>query len=726
MNRCDDNNWDDWETYDLSTPVPTLEDLQEFRVEARSTYRNGVLPAPVRDLRKTSHGRKILREHGRTDKRARNSADGLRPFVFWDGEGVSTLPPVRWHDYILFGCSLGDSIQGVSLSTLDCLDLMLDVEKRNPDVIHVGFAFKYDAEMICRDVPRKFMQRMLSKRVVHWRGYRLEYLPGKWFQVSRNKTVCRIWDVFGFFQQSFVSTLRNLFGKLPAFDEIASGKDDRNGFRYEDLESKIKPYWKSELEWGVKLVERLRRLLYEADLCITQWHGPGAIANHLFTKNGVKRHKNDNIQRQISDAARYAFTAGRFEPFRIGRANCKIYAYDINSAHPTGMAELPSLTGEWRRVERPGDVSDVGIYRVTFDAFAGTEPLYDRRLTYPQPLPHRDSKMLVSYPCQVSTWIWASELRALQRYGVCTGELLIHEGWELEYDPDDKPFRFIYDLYEKRQHYKSIGEAVQIAYKLGLNSLFGKTAQRVGWNEETGKIPQWHQLEWAGMITANTRALLWEGIMQAAKKGSLVSVDTDAVYSTEPLDLPCGAGLGKWEYEVLDDLVYLQNGIYFKLENGEWKQKFRGLDPDSLSIDDALRWFDSNSLYVPNPYTQFAAGRSGMRDPMLDRWHGLQIEGRTTRFVGSKAAFAGDEARRCRWETEPRVVHLGTKGKRVHYWERCDSCLKGQHYGSEGFHDLTLPTHRPLDGIESNQHFIPWAMMGENPWRDKQDEMFYT
>lgn len=718
--------------------IEDLESTDEIVVD-RPTFKNKRLPAPVHELRRSEMGKALLRERGRRDPHVYRARDGLRPFLFWDGEGV-TLDDGS-HHYILFGSSSGHYIQGRSLGTMECLDLLLQCEMDNPDAYHVGFAFKYDVEMILFDLPRVKMERLHKGNATYWRNYRLEYFPGKWFQVSSRRgnklIVCKVWDIFGYFQQSFVSALRDMFGQQKIFDEIASGKDSRSGFQYDDLESHIKPYWRNELEWGVKMVERLRELLYAADLKIVHWHGPGAIANFLFKKHNIKKDKNEELPPHITVAAQYAFTAGRFEPFKLGHACSKIYVYDLNSAHPTGMRQLPSLSGEWHKVDYPGQVSDTGIYRVSFDAFAGGEVMYDERLVWPQPIPHRDHKSLVSYPAQVATWLWSPELHAIKKHGVMKGKLRIHEAWELDYDPGYRPFDFIGDLYDKRLHYKRAGEHVQMAYKLGLNSLFGKTAQRVGWTEDKRKIPEWHQLEWAGLITSNTRALLWEAIMLAARKGSLVSVDTDAVFSTEPLDLPMGDGLGMWDYKVYDDMVYVQNGIYWLLKDGKWKQKFRGLDPDSLTVEQAIKWFAATNLRVPNPYTQAAkALGSGIErdarrghDPMMHSWEQLlKIEGTTTRFIGSKAAFAGDESRRCRWETEPRIINVGTEGKRLHFWERCKACLRGDVYADNGFHDLTLPAPFPTGGQLSYPHFIPWRLLERKgtPWQDLQDEMFYT
>src|SRR5439155_25190753 len=102
------------------------------------------------------------------------------------------------------------------ISTLDALRFMLDVERDNPDAIHVAFAFSYDTEMILKDVPPQKMRTLYKKGVMKGEGYRIEYRKEKWLQVSHTsslpaaadaedalsastvegtKTVIRVWDV---------------------------------------------------------------------------------------------------------------------------------------------------------------------------------------------------------------------------------------------------------------------------------------------------------------------------------------------------------------------------------------------------------------------------------------------------------------------------------------------------------------------------------------------------
>lgn len=705
--------------------IAELEDAADDTIVVRPTFRNGGLKEKVHELRKSNLGREILRQHSRNGRHAYSGSD--RPFVFWDGEGFTDTR--GQHHYILFGCGPDKFVASPSLGSLECMQLMLKVESENPEAIHVGFAFKYDAERILIDVPRKIMERVHKENHAFFGRYRIEYFPGKWLMITGpyngRKVTCKIWDIFGFFQQSFVAALRSLFPDpeyADEFNEIEKGKKHRSNFNYGELDTMIKPYWESELKWGVRVIDHLRKLLYEADIKISMWHGPGAIANYLFKSNGIIAHKDETVPVHIANAAQFAFAGGRFEPFKLGRSRCKIYVYDLNSAHPSGMAKLPSLNGaKWLPVSNPGEVSKVGIYRVTYNFF-GAMPFHESSLLMPQPFFHRDQSSLVSFPSNVQTWIWSPELYAFLRTMPNAMKMItIHEAWELQHDESVQPFAFINEMYEKRQYYKSRGEHVQMAYKLGLNSLFGKTAQRVGWNESERRIPQWHQLEWAGLITSNTRALLWDAIIQAAKLDALVSVDTDAVFSTEPLDLPISNKLGEWDYEVYEDMVYLQNGIYWLLrKDGTWKSKYRGLDPDSLTVDTALDWFRETDINIPF-YSDGEFSPSAYQ-----RWRQLQITGRTTRFVGSKAAFHGDELRRGNWYTEPRTVNVGTMGKRLHFAQCCRACLSGV-TGDNGFHDLTLAGPSPIGGPVSFPHFIPWRdLKGGAPWEDLQDQMYFT
>lgn len=643
-----------------------------------------------------------------------------RDFVFWDGEGARTPAGDRKPTaYVLLGNSTGQRITGPSLSTLECLQFITRQGRLNPGKIHVGFAFDYDTNMILRNLsPRQF--RVLKENGwVHAYGFRIEHVPNKWLQITeygdaypvnpRDKTTVRIADVFGFFQQSFVKACKSYIPKHPLMSElgkIEEGKDARNTFTYEMIEY-ITEYWETEIQLGLALVEELRNLLYGADLKITRFHGPGALANYTYLRNGIARHKNNhaNTKRgdgaQIYKAARYAYAGGRFELFRMGRITGPIYGIDINSAYPYGISQLPSLSeGNWDYVAMPETVEPFGVYHVSFKLPGASHKAL--RTLAPGPLFHRDRNGEITFPWRTNGWYWSPEVEKLkQLYPDATIlEGWVYSGWKT------LPFEFVAESYALRRAMKAAGIGSEKALKLMLNSLYGKMAQRTGW-ERTGKAPTWHQLEWAGWVTSNTRRMLYD-VMWQIPRGQLIAVETDGIYTTtDPatLGIVDSRELGGWEITEYDEILYLQSGTYFTRQGKEWKAKYRGLDPHSLdrvAAEEYLR-------------------RCGPRE----EW--APIEGNTTRFVGYRAALFREDQNRgpmkvhhCAWETDKKDVSVGRQGKRIHYGN-CLACANGATAYDEA-HELRINPRAYASDVKSYPHDIPWIDRDRAKWRELAEE----
>lgn len=165
-------------------------------------------------------------------------------------------------------------------------------------------------------------------------------------------------------------------------------------------------------------------------------------------------------------------------------------------------------------------------------------------------------------------------------------KIAIEEGWRL-YPEEERVFAdWLLELAEKRvsakhaasrtegeEHYRH--KAIERAYKLSLNSIYGKTIQTVG------NCPTLCPI-WAGLITAYTRARL---LANAAKTDidNLVCFATDGLFATEEIDVePKGTGLGEWELAATGvDLRLYQSGCYGAFDAGgnlRDTAKFRGLN----------------------------------------------------------------------------------------------------------------------------------------------------
>lgn len=638
----------------------------------------------------------------RRDNRQRGAGRILpndKEFIAWDGEGM-TLDGV--HRYVLFGNSTGsrlkiDDAMPIGLDVRDLLHFIVDEGMAHPDAWHVGFAFNYDVNMIIRGLPQATLSKLHKSKngFVRWQEFGITYRASKWFQVTRYHSnydrdtnphaadTTRIYDIFGFFVCSFVKAVKDLLGEdSPGLQLVMEGKGRRKDFRLDEL-SYVERYWEIEIDLLKDLVDELRTRLYGAGLEITQWHGPGALANYKLGQQGIKQHMKENDS-GIREAARYAYAGGRFELFKVGRVEGPIYSIDINSAYPSYIAQLPSMSaGYWRHNPNPSvkHLKRFAMYRVQLYMSVGFD-------LPPAPFFHRDEKHNISYPWINDNWVWAPEIYHFRTLPGANFKIL--EGWEyVEYDQHDFPFDWVRDVYETRRRWKKEGNANQYALKLLMNSLYGKMAQRIGWDEENDRKPPWHQLEWAGWVTASTRAQLYS-IMRQIPQEHLVAVETDGIYTTlDPakLGIKNSKELGEWEIDEYDELYYIQSGLAFLRHGTEWTSKYRGLDSDSITVEKATEYLKDLRAN--------------------DRWS--PYVGQTTRFIGLGAALNRSmplKVAHCRWETTPREIYPGEKGKRIHVRQRCQACANGLN-AYEAPHDLVIRS-RSAAGKMSAQHFIPW------------------
>lgn len=271
----------------------------------------------------------------------------------------------------------------------------------------------------------------------------------------------------------------------------------------------------------------------------------------------------------------------------------------------------------------------------------------------PGPLFYRDRKHCISYPWTVEGWYWYPEVWGI----IGQSEVEYLGGWEFHPATDDKPYQWVNEMYDLRRQWKADGNPNQLALKLTLNSVYGKMAQRVGWTEEKQQIPPWHQLEWAGWVTAYTRARLWN-VMRYIPIEKLIAVETDGFYSTctpTELGIEGSTDLGGWEIEKYDEMLYFQSGLAWSRKGSAWIPKRRGLDAGTFELDSAREY--ARSL-----------GPVGSES---ERW--VAYTGQQTRFIGLGAALTTTDpkANHCVWQTTDKEILPGATGKRVHVPSRC-------------------------------------------------------
>jgi hypothetical protein len=195
----------------------------------------------------------------------------------------------------------------------------------------------------------------------------------------------------------------------------------------------------------------------------------------------------EHVPKWFREACRKSYYGGRFEVFFHGTFHGTAYEYDINSAYPKIMSQLPCpFHGQYVQGKgRPDNARKLavepgfGIERgqTLCLALVTVEGSHLRIGT----LPHRLKDGGIIFPYVTKGWYWLHEIEAAQRAG-CIDNIVWHE-WAA-YIPCDcpPPLAWIERLYLDRI---ALGEAGKnspngVAKKLGYNSIYGKMAQSVG------------------------------------------------------------------------------------------------------------------------------------------------------------------------------------------------------------------------------------------------------
>lgn len=636
-----------------------------------------------------------------------------RRIIAWDGEGMKLSGNDRPQHYVMFGCSAEPQWVRINrdLSTMEILEYIVAVGERYPNAVHVGYGFRYDIMMIIKGLPGKHLRMLKERNEVRFKlgqyRWRIHMIPGKSFRVtkrwstgSKNKgkrsgdgyVSVKIDDMVSFFACPFLDACESILSDVLTEEDrevIAHGKAARKDNLWDDL-TDVKRYWTAEIRLMEMMANRFRDVMFNAGIRLKEWYGPGAIATYLIGKHKLRDHLQNTPEiMEVHEASKIAYAGGRFELFKVGRIQGPVYGYDINSAYPAALASAPSLGldhGEWHWVSDVREIEEFGVYRITYKHMGNPKPIEFAAM----PLFHRDRRGSISFPQVVNGWYWSPEAAAAMEIGKrIPGSVEIHEGWVWRHD-GTRPFGFLQEMFDERLR---LGKknVVSMPYKLGPNSMYGKLAQRVGWDEKKRLPPRSHCLPLAGWITSSCRAQLFRVMVQMPMH-ELIAVETDGIYTTQPpekLQLAFGDGLGEWGIDRYDEMLYLQNGVYHVRDGDEWKPpKARGLDIASVSQAIVSEYFHG---LLPGDFPPLTV-------QMRERFIGLNAA-----YIKGRGVHVKDYLGR--WEAGTREMEPGGKGKRAHITKKCAECNLGMS-AWESPHRLAIRT-RSL-GEMSTPHNLPW------------------
>jgi hypothetical protein len=608
----------------------------------------------------------------------------------------------------------GNLARNYGLPTVKACEFLLGLADKSPDAVIVGFYFSYDSTKLLADLPLENQQEINNEdhiptdeynRRVHaivrqygftvefvhqsqlvktastvHNGYHISYTPrkqlkiidlsagrewirdrfyhkGEWKLGKTESKWCRsviVWDVFGFFQKSFVKALKDYrCAQCPACKASPREHCQKALWSAEDLkhiedmklnrgvfdasqQKEIADYCIDECRYLAFLIRDLLTHIDAFGLKLDRYDGSGAIASSWMKANAIRKclPKRTDIMGpdglplfylagMPETVALSGYFGGRFEISEMGYMG-DLYSYDINSAYPAITVNLPCLMhGRFTRVSEyvPGMI---GIY-LTGSRTSGKYAPFPFR-TNEQP-PDGLAKTAIYFAHGGQRWIWHSEIETARRY-FGKDAIPVYDGWIWHGDDCDcDPFADIEGMYKTRQQYVIDGNGVEKVIKLILNSLYGKTAQSIGWNIDSKsgvkRPPPFQCFIWAGLITSGCRAMILDAIMQ--NDADVVSIATDGILSRTPIagiDSPKDKILGKWEASEVKDGWLFQSGVYTYVDRkGERKYATRGFAAKEIPAQVLIDSFNAGRYVVRADPTQsrFIPMKSGsLRDNPLE------------------------------------------------------------------------------------------------------------
>lgn len=588
---------------------------------------------------------------------------GNGTFVGVDGEGGND--PAGRHDYYLLRAGEEWLETGTPLHWSECFDFLADLDPRN---IYVAYFFDYDVTMMCRSMPVPKIVRLLDRAARQRPGYNtplpldigdfeIDYLPGKFFKVRRatapgvtNLPWVEISDVGTFFQSKFVTAVKKWNVVSP--EELAmlvAGKEARMSFG--KMTEEIRIYNGLEIDVLERLMNKFRATCRSIGVSPRKWQGPGEMASAFMQMHQIPRKENlpyweNNKFKVAVDATYYG---GRFETGSVGRIAGPVYAADINSAYPFALTHVPCLVhGHWKHTKfRPkGDT-----YFAVGSAVPNSGAAY-----YGLPFRARDGG--VSFPAEIGVGsYWSFEIKAAIHQ-----DFEVADSWSYLRKCDCTPFDWIPDLYQKRLALKK--DTQGIALKLGLNSLYGKTAQRIG-------AAPYNNLVWGSYITAYTRAQLQRFIHSLPScsaggcGGPVHMLATDGIFTSElPDGFSANDSLGDWDLKTYPDGIFIvQPGLYYD-NSGQLSEEDRLTKTRGVPLNLALKY------------------ESEIRDEFSRLWdsqnpaeHSVSVP--LTSFIGLRAGLHRKNPDLMgQWPTSPRKIGFNWTGKREWESTRMDGYLR--------------------------------------------------
>jgi len=434
----------------------------------------------------------------------------------------------------------------------------------------------YDARIILRMLLKELSEKQLMKFYRTFRlkayGFSIHYLEKKKLVIRKGHHSVNFFDIAQFyFEKGLANTYEKNIKKLPRqYLEMKSKREIFSINYYKRHKKQIRKYCIQDCIYTKELSEHWIDMFKEAfEFYPSHWISSGYLAEKVLINNDIFIPKFDEIPEAVQEIAWNSYIGGRIELVERGYTDyaCII---DLNSAYPYAFSTIPDLTkGKWIQSKRIEKNALVGFFKIKCNI-----PNTKHICPFPFVV-----KSKVVYPVgEFITFVTLAELQACEN--PCWYEIL--DSWQFCEAKPYYPYRkIINEWYDFRQELKRKGNPLEQPFKVILNSIYGKTGQRVN-----GRIGNIFNPALASTITGISRSLLYDFIIKNGIEKDVVMMHTDSICCKKKLDVN-SKKLGEFSLDFEGSVYALQSGFYSK--NGKWKSRGIGqLGDDTILHKDTF------------------------------------------------------------------------------------------------------------------------------------------
>ena len=424
---------------------------------------------------------------------------------------------------------------------------------------------KYDFESIIKYLDKNELIDLYNNHELQHYNYEIKFIDRKFFSIKlKENSRFYFYDMFGFVESSLNSAASRYLGEQKLSDIVDSKQLNINWDYWKKNRENIIKYCIQDANLTKRVADYFWNLVYKnMEYYPKRPFSKGKIAEEYFLAKCYIPTIND-IPRRALELAYNSYLGGRFELIQKGYFE-KCYTYDIKSAYPHIISELIDYNkGIWKKCQNGKINKDAfgGYYYCKIDCL---ELLFS-------PFTRKIKGVLSVFPNGHFNQTLTKNEIEFYRDNFDSVDIKIIDGIEFFEDEILQPFKQeILKLYEWKEKEKDAD--VKYAVKIFMNAFYGKTIQKSGDNNLTGKV---FNPIWATEITSQTRLKLFKFMLQNPE--SVIGTSTDSVHVQEQFKIPKSSKLGDFSLDFQGEGCYVMSDVYYLWNNDikKDKSKLRG------------------------------------------------------------------------------------------------------------------------------------------------------